>query len=183
MRLRTVLLPLVRLILGGSVLLQLAIGSGSSPNCDREGSRSAGASSSALVGAAADPIFGAAPESIPIPVVAAAVEQRDVPVYLFGIGSVQAFTGITVSSRVDGQLLSLFFEEGQRVRAGDVIAQLDPRPFRAAARQMEGNVRLDEAQLEGPEVELNRLLSLATRDFDRSHNLYYASLVEDVQGL
>jgi multidrug efflux pump subunit AcrA (membrane-fusion protein) len=187
MRLRTVLLPLVRLILADSIQLQLAIGSGSSPNRDRQGSRSADASSSALVGAAADPIFGAAPESIPksipIPVVAAAVEQRDVPVYLFGIGSVQAFKTVTISSRVDGQQLSLFFEEAQRVRAGDVIAQLDPHPFPAAARQMEGNVRLDEAQLEGPEVELDRLLSLATRDFDRSHNLYYASLVEDAQGL
>ena len=175
MRLRTVLLPLVRLVLADSIQLQLAIGSGSPPNRDRQGSRSADASSSALVGAAADPIFGAAPESIPIPVVAAAVEQRDVPVYLFGIGSVQAFKTVTVSSRVDGQQLSLFFEEGQRVRAGDVIAQLDPHPFPAAARQVEGNVRLDEAQLEGPEVELDRLLSLATRDFDRSHNLYCAS--------
>jgi multidrug efflux pump subunit AcrA (membrane-fusion protein) len=184
MRLRAALLPLVRLILAGSILLQLAVGSGSSPNRDRPGSRSAGASSSALAGAAADPIFGAAPESIPIQVVAAAVvELRNVPVYLFGNGSVQAFETVTVSSRVDGQVLNLFFDEGQRVRAGDVIAQLDPHPFPAAAHQMEGNVRLEGAQLEGTEVELDRLLSLTTRDFDRLHNLYYASLVEDTEGL
>jgi multidrug efflux pump subunit AcrA (membrane-fusion protein) len=127
--------------------------------------------------------FSVAPESIPIPVVAAAIEQRDVLVYLFGIGSVRAFKTVTISSRVGGQPLSLFSEEGQRVRASDVIAQLDPHPFPAAARQMEGNVRLDEAQLEGPEVDLDHPLSLATRDFDRLHNLYYASFVEDAEGL
>jgi multidrug efflux pump subunit AcrA (membrane-fusion protein) len=183
MRLRTVSLPLVRLILAGSILLQLAIGSGSSPNRDRQGNRSAGASSSALVGAASDPIFGAAPESIPIPVVAAAIEQRDVLVYLFGIGSVRAFKTVTISSRVGGQPLSLFSEEGQRVRAGDVIAQLDPHPFPAAVRQIESNVHIYEAQLEGSGIELDRLLNVATRDFDRLHNLYYASFVEDAEGL
>jgi len=100
-----------------------------------------------------------------VPIVAATVERRDVPEYLFGIGTVQAFKTVTVRSRVDGQLLSLNFNEGQQVRAGDVIAQLDPQPFQANVHQMEANVRRDQAQLQGVEAQLARLSSLAVRDF------------------
>ncbi len=77
----------------------------------------------------------------------------------------QAFKTVTVSARVDGQLLSLQFKEGQQVRAGDVLAQLDPRSFQASLRQMEANIRRDEAQLQGAEAELGRLSSLAVREF------------------
>jgi len=100
-----------------------------------------------------------------VPIVAAMVERRDVPEYLFGVGTVQAFKTVTVSSRVDGQLLSLQFKEGQQVRAGDVLAQLDPRPFQAAVHQMEANIRRGEAQLQGAEAELGRLSSLGAREF------------------
>src|SRR6266852_3813547 len=100
-----------------------------------------------------------------VPIVAATVERRDVAEYLFGVGTVQAFKTVTVSSRVDGQLLSLQFKEGQQVRAGDVLAQLDPRPFQTSLRQMEANIRRDEAQLQGAEAELGRLSSLAVREF------------------
>jgi multidrug efflux system membrane fusion protein len=107
----------------------------------------------------------AASEHPAVPIVAATVEQRDVPEYLYGVGAVQAFKTVAVSSRVDGQLMNLQFKEGQQVRAGDVLAQLDPRPFQATLRQMEANIRRDEAQLQGAEAELGRLSSLAAREF------------------
>jgi multidrug efflux system membrane fusion protein len=100
-----------------------------------------------------------------VPIIAATVERRDVAEYLFGVGTVQAFNTVMVSSRVDGQLLSMQFKEGQQVRAGDVLAQLDPRPFQATLRQMEANIRRGEAQLQGAEAELGRLSSLAVREF------------------
>src|SRR5262249_34438603 len=111
MRLRTALLPLVLLIMASCILVRLAIALGSSTSRDRLEGSSAGTSSSVLVGAAADPIFGAAPESIPVPVVAATVQQRDAPIYFFDIGFVQTFKAVTVSSLVDGKPLSASFEE------------------------------------------------------------------------
>jgi multidrug efflux system membrane fusion protein len=101
----------------------------------------------------------------PVPIVAGAAEQRDVPIYVFGLGTVQAFNRVTVSSRVDGQLQKLAFREGQEVRAGDVLAQLDPRPFQAALREAEANLRRDQAQLQSARAQLERILNLATRDF------------------
>ncbi len=104
-------------------------------------------------------------ENPAVPIVAATVERRDVAEYLSGIGTVEAVKTGTVGSRVDGQLLTLQFKEGQPVHAGDVAAQLDPRPFQATVRQMEANIRRDEAQLRGAEAELGRLSSLGARDF------------------
>ena len=71
----------------------------------------------------------------PIPVVLAEVGRRDVPIYLDGLGSVQAFNTVTVRPQVSGQLLSVAFSEGQTVRAGDLLAQIDPRSFEAQVQQ------------------------------------------------
>ena len=67
----------------------------------------------------------------PVPVQAALVEASDIPIYLMGLGSVQAFNTVTVS-RVDGQILKIAFQEGQMVKEGDLLLQIDPRPFQAA---------------------------------------------------
>ena len=82
----------------------------------------------------------------PVPVVAGRVAQKDVPIYLDGLGTVQAFNAVTVHVRVDGELKKVAFTEGQDVHAGDVLAQIDPDPFRAALAQVEAqlaNARLD----------------------------------------
>jgi membrane fusion protein, multidrug efflux system len=106
-----------------------------------------------------------------IPVVVATAEPQDVPIFLFALGTVQAVNTVTVRSRVDGQLQSLHFREGQDVRAGDVLARLDPRPFEAALRQMEANLRRDQAQLRSAEAELDRTRKLAVRDLASRQSL------------
>ena len=60
------------------------------------------------------------------------VKRADVPVYLDGLGTIQAFNTVTVTARVDGELQKIAFEEGQTVKKGDLLAQIDPRPFQAA---------------------------------------------------
>ena len=111
----------------------------------------------------------AALSSPAVPVLAATVEQKDVPIYLFGLGTAQAFNTVKVTSRVEGQLQKLAFKEGQDVRAGDVLAQIDPLPFQAALRQMEANLRRDEAQLRNAKLELERTISL--RDYASRQNV------------
>src|SRR2546426_1043391 len=82
-----------------------------------------------------------------VPVAMAPVEKRDVPVYLRGLGSVTAFNTVTVRSRIDGQLLQVGFREGQFVHAGDLLAQIDPRPYQVALDQAQGQLARDQAQL------------------------------------
>ncbi len=82
-----------------------------------------------------------------VPVVVAPVSQRDMPVYLEGLGTVVAFNTVTVKSRVDGQLDKVLFVEGQEVRQGDLLAQIDPRPFEVQVRQAEATMARDMAQL------------------------------------
>jgi multidrug efflux system membrane fusion protein len=81
----------------------------------------------------------------PVPVTIAEVSQRDVPIYLDGLGTVQASNTVAVHSQVDGKLQSVNFVEGQRVRAGDVLAVVDPLPFQAALDQAKAKKTQDEA--------------------------------------
>src|SRR5215469_6379317 len=67
-----------------------------------------------------------------VPVVAAAAKSEPVPIILRGIGSVQAYNTVSVKSRVDGNITQVGYKEGQNVRAGELLVQLDPRPFQAA---------------------------------------------------
>ncbi len=96
----------------------------------------------------------------PVPVVTTIAAKQDFPVYLSGIGSVQAFNTVTVKPRVDGEIEKIAFTEGQDVAAGDLLAEIDPRPFQAQLEQAEAQKAHDEAQLEN-----------ARRDFDRSNKL------------
>jgi len=95
-----------------------------------------------------------------IPVTAGVAETKNVPVYLTGLGTVQAFNTVVVKVRVDGQLDKVAFTEGQDVKAGDLLAQIDPRPYQAALDQAKAVKAKDEAQLENNRRDLQRSISL-----------------------
>jgi multidrug efflux system membrane fusion protein len=95
-----------------------------------------------------------------VPVVAATTRQGDMPVYLTGLGSVVAFNTATVKSRVDGYLVKVAFQEGQFVHEGDVLAEVDPRPFQVQLDQAEGELARDRAQLEDARLTLARYRQL-----------------------
>jgi membrane fusion protein, multidrug efflux system len=94
----------------------------------------------------------------------AAVSHADVPIYLQGLGTVQAFYTVTVTARVDGELEKVAFTEGQNVKKGDLLAQIDPRPNQAAYEQALATKAKDEAQLENAKRDLERYTILQPQD-------------------
>jgi multidrug efflux system membrane fusion protein len=90
----------------------------------------------------------------------AEVAQHDVPIYVRGIGQVQPFNTVQIKSRVDGQIDRILFTEGQQVQAGDVLIEIDPRPYQAAVGQAEGTLAKDQAQLVSAKADLDRQSSL-----------------------
>jgi membrane fusion protein, multidrug efflux system len=99
-----------------------------------------------------------------VPVTAGLAEPKDIPFYLTGLGTVQAFNTVVVKVRVDGQLDKVAFTEGQDVKVGDLLAQIDPRPFQAALDQAKAVKAKDEAQLKGAQVDLSRYQGLAAQN-------------------
>ncbi|RXG86201.1 efflux RND transporter periplasmic adaptor subunit [Bradyrhizobium vignae] len=90
----------------------------------------------------------AAPAPEPrVPIVAGTVAQHDVPIYLTGVGTVIAYNTDIVRAQIQGQIISINFTEGQRVHAGDLLAQIDPRPYQAMIDQYTANLERDQAQL------------------------------------
>jgi multidrug efflux system membrane fusion protein len=100
----------------------------------------------------------------PVPVGAAVARSGDIPVYLDGLGSASAFYTVTVHSRVDGQLMSVPVGEGQHVNEGDLLAQIDPRPFQAVLDQASGQLARDQAQLTNAKLDLARYKDLIAQD-------------------
>ncbi|MDR6953112.1 multidrug efflux system membrane fusion protein [Ancylobacter sp. 3268] len=113
--------------------------------------------------AAQPPVAAAKAPAIRVHV--AAVERRDVPVVLGGLGSVQASQTVNIHARVDGTLQSVNFTEGQNVKAGDVLARLDPRLAQASLDQARAARAKDEAQLKGAEADLARYAQLVQKDY------------------
>jgi membrane fusion protein, multidrug efflux system len=101
-----------------------------------------------------------APAHPPVPVTPGTAETRDMPVYVRGIGSVQAFNTVTVKSRVDGQIVKVDFTEGQEVKVGDPLFEIDPRPFQAALAQANAAKEKDQAQLTSAQADLQRYAQL-----------------------
>src|SRR5579863_2592962 len=105
-----------------------------------------------------------------IPITAGVATTRDMPIWLAGIGSVQPINAVTVKVRVDGQLDRVAFTEGQDVQAGNVLAQIDPRPFQAQLNQALANQAKDQAQLANARLDLGRASKLATLGAGTSQN-------------
>jgi multidrug efflux system membrane fusion protein len=95
-----------------------------------------------------------------VPVTATAVVRRDMPIYLDGLGNVTAFRTVSVRSQVDGRLDKVLFSEGQAVKTGDVLAQVDPRPYEIQLKQAEGALARDTAQYHDNAKNLERYASL-----------------------
>jgi len=95
-----------------------------------------------------------------IPVTAGTVAVEDVPVFLHGIGTVQAYNTVAIKSRVDGQIIKLNFKEGEEVKRGDPLFQIDPRPYQSALELAQSAKEKDEAQLAGAQLDLERYQKL-----------------------
>jgi membrane fusion protein, multidrug efflux system len=108
------------------------------------------------------PVASAPPQ--PIPVIAMTVQQHDVPIVLTGLGTVTALNTATIQSQVTGQLTSVDFKEGQFVKKGDLLAQIDPRTFQAQLDEAEATLAHDQVHLKNGEVNLQRYNELVKQD-------------------
>jgi len=125
------------------------------------------------------------PAGNPVPVTIASVEKADFPSYLFGLGSVQAFNTVIVRTRVDGQIDKIAFQEGQLVKEGDLLAQIDPRPYQAALDQAVAKKAQDEANLANAKLDLHRFVSLgefATKQQTDTQSSTVQQLIAQIAG-
>ena len=99
----------------------------------------------------------------PVPIVGGTVVQHDVPIYLSGVGTVIAYNTDVVRAQIQGQIISINFTEGQTVHAGDLLAQIDPRPYQALIDQYVGNLDRDQAQLVNAQANLTRYTQLGDK--------------------
>ena len=102
----------------------------------------------------------------PVTITAGVVKHKDVPIYLDGLGTVQAYNTVTVHARVDGELMKVAFTEGQDVRAGDLLVQIDPAPYKAQLEQNVAKKAQDAAQLANARLDLTREVALVTAKID-----------------
>jgi multidrug efflux system membrane fusion protein len=99
----------------------------------------------------------------PAPIVAGTVAQHDVPIYLTGVGTVIAYNTDVVRAQIQGQIISINFTEGHAVHAGDLLAQIDPRPYQAQIDQFTGNLQRDQAQLANAQANQKRYTTLGDK--------------------
>jgi multidrug efflux system membrane fusion protein len=119
----------------------------------------------------------------PIPVVASVAQTGDIPIYLSGLGTVVPMRTVTVRSRVDGELLRVNFTEGQYVKEGELLAQVDPRPFQVQLDQAEGQLIKDQALLANARIDLERYRTLFKQDSIASQQVdTQAALVQQYEG-
>jgi multidrug efflux system membrane fusion protein len=106
-----------------------------------------------------------------VPVTVATASRQDVPIYLVGLGTVQALFTVGIHAQVDGKLQDVFFKEGQRVKKGDVLAKIDPRLYQAALDQAKAHKAQDDAQLIAAEKDLVRFQALVIRNAETQQNV------------
>ena len=100
----------------------------------------------------------------PVPVRVAEVKQGEFAIELKALGTVTSYNTVNVRSRVDGELVKVLFEEGQQVKAGDLLAVIDPRPYQVALQQAQGALQENQAQLKNAELDLQRYKGLYDED-------------------
>ena len=126
--------------------------------------------------------FGPGPPR-PIPVVAVPARNADVNVYLTGLGTVTPLRTVTVRSRVQGELQRVLFQEGQLVKEGQVLAEIDPRPFQVQLTQAQGQMARDQALLANARIDLDRYRTLLAQDSIAKQQVdSQASLVRQYEG-
>ena len=119
----------------------------------------------------------------PVPVLVASIKKGDIRVVQTAVGTVVSSAVVTVRSRVNGQLVRVLFKEGQLVRAGDLLAEIDPRPFQAQLAQVQGQALRDQALLHNSQIDLERYKILQAQDSIASQQVdAQASLVQQYQG-
>jgi len=119
----------------------------------------------------------------PVPVTVAKVTPRDFPVYLTGLGSVTAYNTVTIQARVSGEIMKVLFREGQFVRAGQLLAQIDPRPYEVQLQQAQGQLARDQAQLNEAQLNLKRNTTLFASGIIPHQQLdTQQALVDQLQG-
>jgi multidrug efflux system membrane fusion protein len=101
----------------------------------------------------------------PVPVVAGVVAQHNIPIYLTGLGTVIAYNTVIVRSQIQGQIISINFTEGQTVRTGDLLAQIDPKPYQAQLDQVIATRDRDQAQLTNAQANLDRYTALGNKGY------------------
>lgn len=123
------------------------------------------------------------PKTPPIPVITAVARSANVPVYLSQLGTVTATYTVTVKTRISGELLRVLFKEGQAVKAGELLAEIDPRPFQAQLTQFEGQLIRDQALLVNALIDLKRYKTLWRQDSVAQQTLAtQESLVKQYEG-
>jgi len=118
-----------------------------------------------------DPAHAARTTRAAVPVSIANAARQDMPVYLTGLGTVQALFTVAIHAQVDGKLQEVFFKEGQRVQRGDVLAKIDPRLYQAALDQAKARKAQDQATLIAAMKDLARFQTLASKNYETQQNL------------
>ena len=121
----------------------------------------------------------AALKAPPVPVISGQVVARDVPLNLTGIGTIQAYNTVTIHARVDGELINVAFHEGQDVKKGDVLAQIDPRPYQAALDNALATLAKDQATLNNAKRDLARYQDTAVKGYSSRQQLDTQAMTVD----